>query len=227
MLDPPDNPGTGADMEDPRRILEQAAERRVACEILPRNGGWSRGQVVRVEPGGVVVHAPELRLAGGEDVRCWFSLDGVPRSFEASVIRAGVSVPDRSQFGVLLGFIDGWTVGEQPPAGDHGLDLSIVPPNGPGISLLNGPGRLVELSVDGLSFTLPSDHILVFVEGAGTLLAFGTPGQAVQEVEARVSSVLSGETHMLYHLEITGIDDPEAYRHLVDALARANDGEPG
>ena len=214
-------------MEDPRRILEQAAERRVPCEILPRSGGWSRGQIVRVEPGGVVVHAPNLRLSGGEDVRCWFSLDSTPRSFEASVIRTGVAVPDRSQFGVLLGFIDGWTVGGQPTSSDHGLDLRIVPPNGPGISLIHGPGRLVELSVDGLSFTLPADHILVFVEGAGTRLSFGTPGEPVQEVEARVRSVLAGETHMLYHVEVTGIDDPEAYRRVVDALQRAVEGEPG
>ncbi len=213
-------------MEDPRRILEQAAERRVACEILPRSGGWSRGQVVRVEPGGVVVHAAELRLASGADVRCWFSLDGTPRSFEASVIRVGVPVPDRSQFGVLLGFIDGWTAGEQPSASDHSFDLSIVPPNGPGISLIHGPGRVVELSVDGLSFTLPSDHILVFVEGAGTQLSYAMPGEPTQEVEARVSSVLAGETHMLYHVEITSTDDPEAYRRVVDALQRATEHSP-
>ncbi len=214
-------------MEDPRRILEQAAERRVACEILPRSGGWSRGQVVRVEPGGVVVHAPGLRLAGGEDLRCWFSLDGTPRSFEASVIRTGVQVPDRSQFGALLGFIDGWTAGGQPAPGDHGLDLRIVPPNGPGISLIHGPGRLVELGVAELSFTLPSDHILVFVEGTRTQLSLGIPGDPVQQVDALVRSVLAGETHMLYHLEIVGIDDPEAYRHVVAALQRAIDGEAG
>jgi hypothetical protein len=208
-------------MEDPRRILEQAAERRVACEILPRNGGWSRGQLVRVEPGGVVVHAPDLRLSGGEDVRCWFTLDTIPRSFEASVIRTGVPVPDRSQFGVLLGFIDGWTTGERPSAGERGLDLSIVPPNGPGISLVHGPGRLVELSVDGLSFTLPAEHIMVFVEGAGTTLRFAMPGESEQEVGARVTSVLGGETHMLYHVEVLGIGDPEAYRQVVHALQRA------
>jgi hypothetical protein len=213
-------------MEDPRRILEQAAERRVACEILPRSGGWNRGQVVRVEPGGVVVHAPSIRLSGGEDVRCWFSLEGTPRSFEASVIRTGVSVPDRSQFGILLGFIDGWTVGERPSAGDQGLDLLIVPPNGPSISLVHGPGRLVELGVDGLSFTLPADHTLVFVEGAGTRLGFASQDGPEQQVEARVSSVLAGETHMLYHLEVTGIDDPESYRHMIDALQRATEIEP-
>jgi hypothetical protein len=181
---------------------------------------------VRVEPGGVVVHAPKLRLAGGEDVRCWFSLDATPCSFEASVIRTGVSVPDRSQFGVLLGFIDGWTTGTRPSGNDHGLELLIVPPNGPGISLIHGPGRLVELSVDGLSFTLPADHILVFVEGAGTRLRFCMPGEPEQDVDARVRSVLAGETHMLYHVEVLGIEDPETYRQVIDALQRANEGEP-
>lgn len=214
-------------MEDPRRILEHAAERRVPCEILPRTGGWSRGQLVRVEPGGVVVHAPELRVSGGEDVRCWFNLDGSPRSFEASVIRTGVPVPDRSQHGVLIGFIDGWTVGDDASAPDHDLELSILPPNGPGISLLSGPGRLMELSVDGISFTLPADHILVFVEGAGTRLRLAMPGEPPQEVDARIGSVLTGETHVLYQVEVRGISDPESYRQLVTALQRAVEIKPG
>jgi hypothetical protein len=213
-------------MEDPRRILEHAADRRVSCEILPRSGGWSRGQLVRVEPGGVVVHAPDLKPSGGEDLRCWFNLDGIPRSFEASVIRTGVPVPDRSQHGVLIGFIDGWTVGAEPASSDQGLELCILPPNGPGISLLGGPGRLMELAVDGISFTLPAEHILVFVEGAGTRLRLGMRGQEAQEVDARINSVLAGETHVLYHVEVRGIEDPEGYRQLVTALQRSIETAP-
>ena len=37
---------------DPRRILEEAAQHRQACEIQVRGEGWIRGQVVRVERGG-------------------------------------------------------------------------------------------------------------------------------------------------------------------------------
>ena len=167
-----------------------------------------------------------MRLSGGEDVRCWFNLDSTPRSFEASVIRTGVPVPDRSQYGVLLGFIDSWTIGGEATQQDHGFELSILPPNGPGISLLHGPGRLMELTVDAISFTLPADHILVFVEGAGTRLRLAMPGDDPQEVNARIDSVLAGETHVLYHVEVRGIEDPERYRQLVTALQRVNDSVP-
>ncbi len=208
-------------MEDPRRILEQAAEQRVGCELLPREGGWSRGQLVRVEPGGVVVYAPDLRLSGGEDLRCWFSLDGLPRSFEASVIRAGVPVPDRSQHGFLLGFIDNWTQGEAKASSGHGLDLLILPPNGPGISLLHGPGRLMELSVDVFTFTMPAQHTLVFVEGGSTRLRLVMPGEPQQDVGARIRSLVPGDSHMLYTVEVAGVEEPGTYRRIVAALQRA------
>jgi hypothetical protein len=208
----------GGAMEEPRKALEQAAERRVACEVLPRRGGWSRGQIVRVEPSGVVLNVPGLRLTCGEDLRCWFSLDGQPRSFEASVIRTGVPIPDRSQFGLLLGFIDGWRVGAEGSSTEHGLDLSILPPNGPGLSLVHGPGRLVEISVAGLSFTLPAGNVLVFVEGCATRLRLCLPGEPDQEVEARIHSVHPGETHMLYRVDFLGIRDVGAFRKGVHAL---------
>ncbi len=213
-------------MEDPRRVLEQAAERRVTCEVLPRRGGWSRGQLLRVEPGGIVISVPGLHLSGGEDLRCWFNLDGTPRTFEASVIRTGVPLPDRSQNGVLIGFIDCWTQAETRSQADHGLDLRILPPNGPGISLLEGPGRLMELGVDTLSFTLPADHILVFVEGGGLLLGLAMPGEPQQQVGARVRSVVSSDTHLLYQLAVQDAEDPETFRRVVTALQRALDAGP-
>ncbi|MBN1335888.1 MAG: hypothetical protein JXB39_08010 [Deltaproteobacteria bacterium] len=212
-------------MEDPRRVLEQAAERRVACEILPRQGGCASGQILRVERGGVVVHAPDLCAAGGEDVRCWFAFDGTSYTFEASVIRAGVPVPDRSQHGFLLGFLDGWTTGEAPPLHtareSEGLDLLVIPPNGPGVSLLAGPARLLEVSVNGVTFTLPKDHKLVFVEGGSTRLRFVVPGEDPEEVDARVSTLVSGEGCLIYTVSVSGVRDPEPHRRMVAALQRA------
>jgi hypothetical protein len=171
-----------------------------------------------VEAGGVVLLAPGLRLAGGEDLRCWFSLDGMARSFEASVIRTGVAVPDRSQFGVLLGFIDGWRIDAEDASAGHGLDLLILPPNGPGISLVHGPGRLMELGVEGLSFTLPAANTLVFVQGGRTRLHLCCPGEPDQEVEARIRSTHAGDARLLYHVEFLGLQDPGAFRRLVHAL---------
>ena len=207
-------------MDDPRIILERAAEQRIGCEILPRMGSWSRAEILRVERGGVVVLAPQLRLSGGEDVRCWFSLAGEPHTFEASVIRTGVPVPDRSQNGYLLGFIDNWTQGDASRSTLHGLDLLILPPNGPGISLFHGPGRLVELSVDKLTFTLPADHTLVFVAGGQCSLRMQVPSEPTREVWARIHNLVPGESHMLYSAEIEGVQDQEAHRRLVTALQR-------
>lgn len=208
-------------MEDPRYILEKAAEQRVSCEVLPRAGGSSPGEVLRVERGGVVVLAPELRMNGGEDVRVWFTLDGVPHTFEASVIRTGVPVPDRSQNGYLLGFLDGWTRGEARATPSHGLDLVILPPNGPGISLIHDPGRLVDLSVDTLVFTLPADHTMVFVTGSQARLRYLVPGESPHEVAARILNRVTNENVLLYTVRIDAVEDPEVHRRLVAVLQKS------
>jgi hypothetical protein len=214
-------------MDDPRQILERAAEKRCICEILPRRGGWGRGQLQRVERGGVVVHAPDAKLATGEDLRCWFALDGAAYTFEASVIREGISVPDRSQHGYLLGFIDRWTAGEAGIAPEHGLDLCILPPNGPGISLVHGPGRLVDLMVDRVGFTLPSEHKVVFVAQGRTRLRFSVPGMEAHEAGGRVSELVPGDVLHVYSVAVDAVADAEAHRSVVTALSRALEMGPG
>ena len=82
---------------DPRRILEDAAQHRQACEIQVRGEGWIRGQVIRVERAGLVVTASDRRFVGGEDLRIWMAVETKQYTFQASVIRAGVPVPERSQ----------------------------------------------------------------------------------------------------------------------------------
>jgi hypothetical protein len=129
--------------DDPRRVLEEAASRRLACELMAKRGKWSRCTIVRVEKSGVVITTPERRFDGGEEVRVWLALDEKPYTFEASVIRAGVPVPDRSQDGLLLGFIDRWTEGTDGAAKtDERAMLELQPPNGAPISLLAAPARL-------------------------------------------------------------------------------------
>lgn len=202
---------------DPRRTLEEAAQRRVGCELLARDGEWTRGTVVRVEKAGVVVTVPERRFSGGEHVRVWFALDGRPFTFEASVIRTGVPVPDRSQDGVLIGFIDRWTEGVE--AGDAGgRVLELVLSSGGPVSLLAPPARVVELSVSGLVFMVPVDFKLVFVEGGTVNVRIGVPGRRVVQVVARVRTLALGDGYLLYGIDFQEVDDPEALRVTVEEL---------
>jgi hypothetical protein len=206
---------------DPRRILEEAAQRRVACEIQLRNGGWQRGSVVRVEKSGVVLTAPDLRLAGGEDVRIWLGLEGRHYTFEASVIRAGVPVPDRSQDGLLLGFIDGWKEATADATTTNGHLVELIPPNGPAISLMSPPAVLVELAVDGLSFTVPEGFKLIFVESGTVMVRLGIPGREAMDVEARVGALSAGEGYRLYGLRFERVEDPKAHQEIVAAIGAA------
>lgn len=205
---------------DPRRILEDAAQNRQACEIQVRGEGWIRGHVMRVERAGLVITATGRRFVGGEDLRVWLALDGKHYTFQASVIRSGVPVPERSQDGLLLGFIDNWTESQGEGGartGDHRVDL--IPANGPAISLLSPPVRLVELAIDGLSFSVPDDFKLIFVESGAITIRLGVSGTNPIEVAARVGDLSAGEGYRLYGLQFEGVEDPESHRTLIDALA--------
>lgn len=205
-------------MDDPRRILERAAEQRTRCEVLPRQGPWRAGQVVRVEKGGVVLLLGGGTLAGGADVRVWLSVDGQPYTFEASILRTGIPVPDRSQDGVLLGFIDSWRRADRT----HGpLVLEVLPPNGGPISLIDGSVRLVDLAPAEWTVTAPASYTLVFVEQGRVRLRMGLPERAPMEVGARVSRVTHGDGHLLYGLRIEEVEDPERYRDILTGLRAA------
>ena len=203
---------------DPRRILEEAAQRRSGCEVQPRGGGWGRATVVRVERGGLVLHAPGFRFVGCEDVRVWLGIDGRYYTFEASVIRAGAPVPDRTQDGVLLGFINEWSeaLAEAPSA--DGRLVELIPPNGPAISLLQPPAQVVELAVDGLSFTVPNSFKLIFVESGSVTVRLGVSGLEAMDVCARVGDLSAGEGYRLYGLRFEQVEDPTAHQEIVAAL---------
>ncbi|MFZ5475727.1 MAG: hypothetical protein ACOZNI_03035 [Myxococcota bacterium] len=206
-------------MDDPRRLLERAAELRAPCEVLPRNGAWKRAQVIRVERGGVVLLLPgaDKVLGGGTDVRCWLSLEGQPWTFEASVLRTAVPVPDRSQDGVLLGFIDGWRRADTEAGA---LVLEVLPHNGGPVSLTQGAARLVDLSPGEWTVSTPTDFGLVFVEQGAVRLRLGLPDRAPMEVGARVSTLSRGAGHLLYSLRIEQVEDGDRYREIVVGIRR-------
>jgi hypothetical protein len=202
-------------MDDPRRVLEDAAEQRLACEVLPRNGTWRRGRVIRVERGGIVLTVPGQALSGGTDVRCWLTTNGQSYTFEASVLRSGVPVPDRSQAGVLLGFIDGFRRADRQGGG---LVLEVLPHNGRPVSLVDGSARLVDLSPAEWTVTAPVDFNLIFVEQGGVRLRLGLPDRAPMEIGARVGTLSRGDGHLLYRLRIEAVEDTERYGEIIDGI---------
>lgn len=207
-------------MEDPRAILGRAAEQRTRCELLPREGRWRHGTVVRVEKGGVVLLVPGGGLEPGRDVRCWLTVDGQPWTFEASVLRGGIPVPDRSQDGVLLGFLDRW---ERADRTHGGAVLEVLPPNGRPLSLLDGAVRIVELGPAEWTITAPTAFTLVFVEKGTLRLSLALPGTAPMTVGARIHELARGDGHLLYRLAIEDVDDVERYHDVVTGLRTALD----
>ena len=205
---------------DPRRILEEAAQHRQTCQIQVRGERWIKGQVVRVERGGLVITSDERRFIGGEDLRVWLTFEMKQYTFQASVIRAGVPIPERNQDGLLLGFIDNWAESTSESNTKEGYVVELVPANGPAISLLDAPVRLVELVVDGLSFTVPDDFKLIFVESGTVTVRIQAPGIDSLNIHARVGALSAGEGYRLYGLEFEKVEDPENHRKVVEQLGQ-------
>jgi hypothetical protein len=212
-------------MDDPRRILERAAEARAAVEVVPRGGAWSRATVVRVERGGIVLSFQGSSPAAGTDLRCWIRVDGQAFTFEASVLRAAVPVPDRTQGGALLGFLDGFRRAN-PARG--GLTIEALPATGGAVNLVDGLVRVVEVDPRTWSVAAPAEFSLVFAHQGRLRLRFGTDDRAPMEVEAVVSSVSRGESEIFYGLTIGGVEDRERYAELITAVrARVEASEAG
>ena len=206
--------------EDPRTILDGAARDRVACQLRATGGDWIDGSFVRVDKAGVVVVVSAAVFSGGEDVRVWFADDEGTWAFEASVLRAGVPVPDRSQCGLLLGFIDGFRGSEPVEEVGPRAGLRVVPANGRGLDLVGGEARLVEVAVDHVSFTVPSAETLKFVEGGTVRLQFEVPGRAEHWARGTVRRLAPGEGHYLYAVEFTEQGDEQAHLQAIEALRK-------
>lgn len=202
-------------MDDPRRLLDAAAEARVRVEVLPRRGAAGHGQLVRIERGGVVVLFATPSPATGTDVRCWLSIGGKAYTFEASILRLGVPVPDRSQAGVLLGFVDGF----RPAEGEAStLVLEALTPGGGSVPLHAEDVRIVDLQANEWTVASPVASRTVFVEGGALRLRLGAPGRPPMEVGAVVRELSRTSGHLLYRLSIEQVDDASAYRELLAAV---------
>jgi hypothetical protein len=86
---------------------------------------------------------------------------------------------------------------------------------------MSPPAVLVELAVDGLSFTVPEGFKLIFVESGTVMVRLGIPGREAMDVEARVGALSAGEGYRLYGLRFERVEDPKAHQEIVAAIGAA------
>lgn len=204
--------------EDPRRILDRAAQVRARCHLLPRGKSVVTGALVRVERGGVVVSVPSRLLSNGVNVKAWVPLHPDTWFFHATVLRTRLAVPGQDCEGVLLGYIDRFERETDASATGTGRRLDLIPHTGRGISLLRPPARLVHVGLDGLTFTLPAASKLVFVENAEMQVVLADRSAGTCAATARVRSLSRVDDTLLYDLAWVDVDAPDRLRVLVQVL---------
>ncbi len=188
-------------MSDARTMLDAAARNRLPARVRIRSGSWCDASFVRVEKAGVILQTTEL-LGQGEELLIWFASEDGPYTFEASILRAGVPVPDRGIHGILLGFIEGFGPAHQEPV--EGLQIEVLPPNGRGLKLFGEEARLVDLRPAELSFAVPSRVVLKFVEGGTVRVRFSASDEEAI-VDAVVHELTPTEGHCLYALRFSAV----------------------
>jgi len=196
---------------DPRRVLAEAVEVGSTCWLLPSGGGLVPTRPVRVEPGGLVLVAPKHPFVAGEEIRAW--LDASPRGvrFEASVIRVGVPVPDRSQHGIMLGFLDRFEVERAVPEGH----LDLLPAGGGAVSLLEPPAALLRIGLRGLVVMLPLTSRVFLIPGARVRLQVGVAGVGSVEMAGLVAGVEKAWRVWLVEISVEWVGNAETHREVV------------
>lgn len=202
----------------PKAILDEAARARSPCQLRVRGGPWCAASFVRVDKGGVVLTCPSHGLTGGDDVRVWFRHVERPYTFDASILRTNVPVPDRSAHGLLLGFIEGFA--EDLPLEPGELSLEVLPSQGRGLELLGPSARIVELSIDEVSFVVDEEVALKFVAGGRVRMRFSGAGDEVV-ANARVQTLSRGDHHYLYGLSFEDVPSQEEHVRVVAAFRAA------
>jgi hypothetical protein len=206
-------------MDDARRVLQMAAEMRTPISLSTGDDRGVLAELVRVEPGGVVVDGGDNCFPTGTDWRGWFSFGGRSYRFTASVLELGAMLPNRTQSGVLLGYIDGWS-SEQ--ATTRSVTLTVFGPGGLPLPIGKDAARCVEASPKRLAFTLPADSPVAFVEGGTVQVEICLTEQAPIGLSACVVSRVETEGHALYALVIETVSDPQSWRSLLTTLEAAD-----
>jgi hypothetical protein len=216
-------------LDDARRNLEEAVRDRRACRLSRPGGEWLPGTLCRLEAAGLVCDVPGHGLRGGEEVRLWYEEGGRPVHFEACVLRTGVPVPERGPSGLLLGFLAEWNVVATPATQTPGAPaqqasiaarpvLEVVLPHGAPLSLLSSPFRIVEAALDRLEIEVPRTFTVVFPDNGLLRLRLGADASGVHEVRGRVRRITGGDAHLLYSIELEGVERQEAHQRAIPAL---------
>lgn len=215
-------------MDDARRILDDAVRERRPCRVARLEGAWTPATLVGLEQAGLVVVVPNHGMRGGEEVRLWFEEQGRPLYFEASVLRTGVPVPDRSAHGLLLGFLAPVPVPLPVPvpetkvaASAGGAPLLEVRVAAGTVSLLAAPVQVVSLAPDRLEFQVPRSYTVVFPEQSVLRLRLGARPSDAYEARGRVDAAVAGDGHVLYRVAIEEVERADLHQQAVPALRAA------
>ena len=202
-------------MDDARRILQLAAEHRTPISLRAGADNAVLGDMVRVEQAGLVIDGGEARFETGTDWCVWFTFESNSYRFDASVLETGVTLPNRAQGGVLLGFIDGWS-SEQ--AQSQPVALRLFAPNGASFEVGEEDTHWVEAALDRIAFTLPASSPMAFVEGSAVRLEIAALPQPAIGLDGKVLRRTVSEGHFLYELSIESVSDPDAWREKISQL---------
>lgn len=212
-------------MDQARRTLEAAVAERRACRLARPGGGWLPGILCRLEASGVVVNVPGSGLRGGEEVRIWLEGEGRPLHFEATVLRAGVPVPDRGPNGILVGFLSETSAPAPDPApvvrpADPPV-LEVRVGTGAPVSLLAPPVVVVDVAADRVDFQVPRSFVVKFPENGLLRLRIGATTSDTTEATGRVGVVVAGEGHVLYRVVIEEVERQDLHQRAVPVLRAA------
>ncbi len=127
-------------------------------------------------------------------------------------------MPDRSQHGLMLGFIDGFKDGVETDAPGTQGSLTVLPPVGRGLELLGGEARVVDLSVQELTFTVPAQVPLKFVEGGTVRLRFRRPDLGEHGVEGLVLKLAPSEDWVFYGIRFEEVDDTDSHLRFIESF---------
>ena len=196
-------------------IINQLLAAGQQAVVLEREG-MRLARLRRFERGMVIITAEGRLPAVGTQLQLWLRAEGSVYVFRSSVLRIGVSVPERSQQGLALGFLSG----RKMTLPTH-LQLSVLLPDGSELLLQQNNCSGVELKTDEVLLALEPDSRLLLSDRSRCRLEIKSTTER-EQIHCRVLGVLRAGEIFLCQLRIEDISDPEVHRRMVEQYRKAD-----